>query len=63
MKTRTEMSEHSGLKPAVCVRDFIKPTSLIRDAIFFGGSQASRGGFDRIWTLEAEKQERGDPPA
>jgi len=51
------------IKPAVCVRSFIKPTSLIRDASFCCELQASRDGFDRAWKLEAEKQRRGDPPA
>ena len=56
---------HSGFsEPAVCVRGFLKPTSIIRDAESVRCElQASRGGFDRSWTLEAEKQQRGDPPA
>jgi len=46
------------------VRDrLIKPTSLIRDAIFLRELQASRGVLEAPWTLEAEKRRRGDPPA
>ena len=48
----------------MCVRGFLKPTSIIRDAESVRCElQASRGGVDRSWTLEAEKQRRGDPPA
>lgn len=41
----------------------LKPTFLIRNAIFRGELQASRPCPEHGWMLEAEKPRRGDPPA
>ena len=58
--------EKINIIPAVCVLPFqafwpIKPTSLIRDAdlnLRIAGLPAYKS-----WTLEAVKQDLGDPPA